>query len=420
MSAAMSAARSAEASSAAATLLVTVTGRDRPGVTSELFAILGRHPIDVLDIEQVVVRGRLILGVLVTAVSEDAGAGLADDLRQLAIKLRLEIELTPGGSERRRAVNRALVTVIGHPLRPAPVSAVARRIAESGANIDRIVRLASYPVTSVELEVSGTDPASLRAELTAVAVAQGIDLAVQPAGLSRRAKRLIVMDVDSTLVQGEVIEMLAERAGVLGEVTEVTTAAMRGEVEFADALRQRVRLLAGLPVSALDDVGRQVTLTAGARTLVRTLKRLDYRLAIVSGGFTQITDHLVQELGIDYAAANTVEVADGRLTGELIEPILDRAGKADAMAGFAAQAGVPLAQTVAVGDGANDLDMIAKAGLGVAFNAKPLVRDAADTAVSVPYLDTVLYLLGISREEVEAADAADGQPTPAPPIPPSV
>jgi phosphoserine phosphatase len=418
MSAAMSAARSAEASSAAATLLVTVTGRDRPGVTSELFAILGRHPIDVLDIEQVVVRGRLILGVLVTAVPEDAG--LADDLRQLATRLRLEIELTPGGSERRRAVNRALVTLIGHPLRPAAVSAVARRIAESGANIDRIVRLASYPVTSVELEVSGTDPASLRAELTTVAVAQGIDLAVQPAGLSRRAKRLIVMDVDSTLVQGEVIEMLAKRAGVLGEVTEVTTAAMRGELEFADALRQRVRLLADLPVSALDEVGHQVTLTAGARTLIRTLKRLDYRLAIVSGGFTQITDHLVQELGIDYAAANTVEVADGRLTGELIEPILDRAGKADAMARFAAQAGVSLAQTVAVGDGANDLDMIAKAGLGVAFNAKPLVRDAADTAVSVPYLDTVLYLLGISREEVEAADLADGRPTPAPPIPPSV
>jgi phosphoserine phosphatase len=418
MSAAMSAAMSAEASSAAATLLVTVTGRDRPGVTSELFAILGRHPIDVLDIEQVVVRGRLILGVLVTAVPEDAG--LADDLRQLATRLRLEIELTPGGSERRRAVNRALVTLIGHPLRPAAVSAVARRIAESGANIDRIVRLASYPVTSVELEVSGTDPASLRAELTTVAVAQGIDLAVQPAGLSRRAKRLIVMDVDSTLVQGEVIEMLAKRAGVLGEVTEVTTAAMRGELEFADALRQRVRLLADLPVSALDEVGHQVTLTAGARTLIRTLKRLDYRLAIVSGGFTQITDHLVQELGIDYAAANTVEVADGRLTGELIEPILDRAGKADAMARFAAQAGVSLAQTVAVGDGANDLDMIAKAGLGVAFNAKPLVRDAADTAVSVPYLDTVLYLLGISREEVEAADLADGRPTPAPPIPPSV
>ncbi|HET6917856.1 MAG TPA: phosphoserine phosphatase SerB [Jiangellaceae bacterium] len=409
----MSAARLADA----ATVLVTVTGRDRPGVTSELFAVLARQTVDVLDIEQVVVRGRLVLGVLVTAVAEDSS--LAEDLRQLAARLHLDIELTPGGGERRPAVDRAHVTVIGHPLRPAPVSAIAHCIAETGANIDRIVRLAAYPVTSVELEVSGTNPASLRAELAAVAVAEGIDLAVQPAGLSRRAKRLIVMDVDSTLVQGEVIETLAERAGVRDEVAEVTSAAMRGELDFADALRRRVRLLAGLPVSALTEVGHEVTLTAGARTLVRTLKRLDYRLAIVSGGFTQITDHLVRELGIDYAAANTVEVSNGRLTGELVEPILDRAGKADAMARFAAQAGVPLAQTVAVGDGANDLDMIANAGLGVAFNAKQLVRDAADTAVNVPYLDTVLYLLGISREEVEAADAADGRPTPTPPVEPS-
>ena len=403
--------------SGSTTLLVTVTGRDRPGVTAKLFAALGRHPVDVLDIEQVVVRGRLVLGVLVTAMPDDSQ--LRADLQHAAGSLGLEIEIAPGGNERRPAGDRAHVTVLGHPLRPAPVAAIAQRIARLGANIDRIVRLASYPVTSIELEVSGTEPVTLQRELAAEAVSQGIDLAVQPAGLSRRAKRLIVMDVDSTLVQGEVIEMLAERAGVLGEVAEVTAAAMRGELDFADALRHRVRLLAGLPVTTLAEIGEQVELAPGARTLVRTLKRLDYRLAIVSGGFTQITDHLVRELGIDYAAANTVQVADGRLTGDLVEPILDRAGKAAALTRFAEQAGVPLAQTVAVGDGANDLDMIARAGLGVAFNAKPLVRDAADAAVSVPYLDTVLYLLGISREDIELADAADGAPTPAPRVPPS-
>ena len=403
--------------SGSTTLLVTVTGRDRPGVTSKLFAALGRHPVDVLDIEQVVVRGRLVLGVLVTAMPDDSQ--LRADLQDAAGSLGLEIEIAPGGNERRPAGDRAHVTVLGHPLRPAPVAAIAQRIARLGANIDRIVRLASYPVTSIELEVSGTEPVTLQRELAAEAVSQGIDLAVQPAGLSRRAKRLIVMDVDSTLVQGEVIEMLAERAGVLGEVAEVTAAAMRGELDFADALRHRVRLLAGLPVATLAEIGEQVALAPGARTLVRTLKRLDYRLAIVSGGFTQITDHLVRELGIDYAAANTVQVADGHLTGDLVEPILDRAGKAAALTRFAEQAGVPLAQTVAVGDGANDLDMIARAGLGVAFNAKPLVRDAADAAVSVPYLDTVLYLLGISREDIEVADAADGAPTPAPRVPPS-
>ena len=399
----------------APTLLVTITGRDRPGVTSTLFTALANHPLDVLDVEQVVVRGRLILGVLVTAVPDEAG--LRGDLVRVAGDLGMDIELTPGGGERRPATARAHVTLLGHPLRPAPVAAVARRIAATGGNIDRIVRLAAYPVTSVEMEVSGVDPAVLRVDLAAEALAQGIDLAVQPSGLIRRAKRLVVMDVDSTLVQGEAIELLADRAGVLDQVAALTSAAMRGELDYADSLRQRVKLLAGLPATALDEVRAELTLTPGARTMVRTLKRLDYRFAVVSGGFTQLTDHLVGDLGIDYAAANTLEVAGGRLTGALVGPVIDRAGKAAALVRFAAQAGIPLSQTVAVGDGANDLDMIATAGLGVAFNAKPVVRDAADTAVNVPYLDAVLYLLGISREDVEAADAADGTPTSAPPVP---
>jgi phosphoserine phosphatase len=397
------------------TLLVTITGEDRPGLTSRLFAVLAAYPVDVLDLEQVVVRGRLILGALLT-VPDDV-SDLRRALGETAAELGVDIDVATGGSDRRARAGRAHVTIIGHPLKPLAISAVAGRIADAGANIDRIVRLASYPVTSIELEVSGADPAELRTELAAEALSHGFDVAVQPSGLIRRAKRLIVMDVDSTLVQGEVIEMLAERAGVGDQVTKVTEAAMRGELDFTESLLARVQLLDGLPISALEEVRDEVTLTRGARTLVRTLKRLDYRFAIVSGGFTQLTDSIASELGIDYAAANTLEIVDGRLTGRLVGPVLDRAGKAEALARFAAACGVPLSQTVAIGDGANDLDMIAAAGLGIAFNAKPVVQDAADTAVNVPYLDAILYLLGISRDDIEAADAADGHTTPSPPVP---
>lgn len=416
------------------TLLVSVTGRDRRGLTARLFAALSAHPVHVLDVEQVTVRGRLVLAVLVRAAPEGATSDVAAsegaipdetalrrDLEAVGAELGLDVELSAGRGDHRRAPERAHVTVLGYPLHPAAVAALATRLAGAGANIDRIVRLSSYPVTSVEFEVSGADPALLRSELAAEALRDdvdwSVDVAVQPSGLSRRAKRLVVMDVDSTLVQGEVIEMLAARAGTLEEVAKVTGAAMRGELDFAESLRARVATLAGLPESVLDEVRAEVTLTPGARTLVRTLKRLDYRLAIVSGGFSHITDSLAAELGIDYASANTLEVADGRLTGRVVGRVLDRAGKAEALRRFAAEAGVPLSQTVAVGDGANDLDMIAAAGLGIAFNAKPIVRNAADTALNVPYLDAVLYLLGISRADIEAADAADGVVTPAPPVP---
>lgn len=399
------------------TLLVTVTGRDRPGVTSALFGALAGADIEVVDVEQVVIRGRLVLGVLISLGDGEDEVAVRAEVAEVAEHLGMDVEVAAGADEEAAPPTRGRlhVTVLGHPLRPTAVAAVAARIAGCGGNIDRITRLSRYPLTSLELDLSGTgDPARLRRELVAEAAASfdrgwGFDIAVQPAGLHRRAKRLVVMDVDSTLIQAEVIELLADRAGQGAEVARVTEAAMRGDLDFEASLRQRVKLLAGLPEAAVDEVRQAIALTPGARTLVRTLQRLDHEIAIVSGGFTQVTDALVADLGLDYSAANTLEVEDGHLTGGLVGPIIDRAGKAAALERFAAAAGVPLAQTVAIGDGANDLDMLARAGLGVAFNAKPVVRKAAEVSLNVPYLDAILFLLGISREEVEEADAGSGE-----------
>ncbi|TCC05052.1 phosphoserine phosphatase SerB [Kribbella soli] len=386
------------------TLLVTLTGSDRPGLTSAVLSTLATRGLDVIDAEQVVLRGRLVLGVLLSAPRDHKS--LKEELKALAAALDVEISVKRGvGDNEPRRKGRSQVTVIGRPLSAAGLAAVAGRIADTGANIDRISRMARYPVTAMEFAVSGADPEVLRTVLALEGVRQGLDIAVQDGGLYRRAKRLIVMDVDSTLIQGEVIEMLAHHAGRLEEVAAVTEQAMRGELDFADSLRNRVAALEGLPATALDEVYAAIELAPGARTLVRTLKRLGYQFAIVSGGFSQITDKLAAELGIDYAQANELEIVDGVLTGQVVGEIVDRPGKATALRQFAQRSGTPLSQTVAIGDGANDLDMLAAAGLGVAFNAKPVVRAAADTHVSVPYLDTILYLLGITREEVEAADA---------------
>jgi phosphoserine phosphatase len=385
------------------TLLVKIFGADRPGVTTGLLGVLAPYDVDVIDVGQVVLRGRLVLGVLVTSPADESGLRVA--LHRWAADARLDVEVISGrGDNEPRRNGRSHVTVLGAPLRPDALAAITGRIAECGGNIDRIVRLAKYPVTAIELDVSGVEDVKLRGELATEAVAAGVDVAVQRAGLQRQAKRLVVMDVDSTLIRGEVIELLAEHAGCRDEVARVTAAAMRGELDFAASLRARVALLAGLDATAIDAVRSDVELMPGARTLVRTLKRLGYRLAIVSGGFTQVTDSLAAELGLDYAAANTLEIVDGRLTGRIVGEIVDRAGKAAALRRFAAAAEVPLTDTVAIGDGANDLDMLSAAGLGIAFNAKPIVREQAHTAVNVPFLDTILYLLGITRDDIEAAE----------------
>ena len=397
------------------TLLLTISGKDRPGVTSAMFRTLTRAGVEVLDIEQIVLRRRLILGILVTAPRD--WKRLRDAVEATAADLGMHIEVDRGlGDNKVRREGRSHVTVIGAPLKAAAMAAVAGRIADTGANIDRIERMARYPVTAIDLHVSGTHPDRLRAMLSIEAAAQGVDIAVQPSSLLRRAMRLIVMDVDSTLIQGEVIELLAAHSGQRLEVAAVTESAMRGEIDFEQSLRDRVALLEGVPASALDEVYDELVLAPGARTLVRILRRLGYRFALVSGGFSQITDRLAEDLGIHYARANELEIVDGVLTGRIVGEVVDRAGKADALRYFAEQVGVPVESVVAIGDGANDLDMLEIAGLGIAYNAKALVQEAADTTVNVPYLDAIMYLLGISREEIEALDLEHGVVTPAPPL----
>jgi phosphoserine phosphatase len=401
------------------TLRITLTGDDRPGVTSALLQAVAPLSADVLDLEQIVVRDHLTLTLLLrTAGTADARRELRSAVQAVADRLGMQAKVSEGvGDSHERPAGRAHVVVLGRPLGAGALGAVTARIAAHGANIDRIRRLSQYPVTTLEFDVSGADVPALRAELAAVAAAERVDVAVAPAGLARLGARLVVMDVDSTFIQQEVIELLAAKCGREAEVAAVTERAMRGELDFAASLRERVAVLAGLDAGVLDDVRQEIILTPGARTLVRTLKRLGDTIALVSGGFIEIVGPIAADLGIDHALANRLEVRDGVLTGRVEGEIVDRAGKAAALRQFAAEAGLPLSRTVAIGDGANDLDMLETAGLGVAFNAKPLVRAQADTAVNVPYLDTVLFLLGITREDVEEADALDGIPTPAPQLP---
>jgi phosphoserine phosphatase len=329
-------------------------------------------------------------------------ARLAPLAAEVGAATGMHVEVTPAapGEEAPPRGRPHHVILLGRPVPPDAVAGAARAIAGLGGNIDAIRRLSDQPVSSFELTVSGAEGTALRTGLAAVATATGADIAVEQAGLARRSKRLVVLDVDSTLVRGEVIDELAARAGRAAEVARITAAAMNGELDFTESLRRRVATLAGLPVAVLDEVREALDLTPGARTLIRTLQRLGMRCGIVSGGFSQITDPLARDLGLDFAAANTLEVADGRLTGGLVGEIVDRAGKARALERFAADYGIPLDQTVAIGDGANDLDMLGVAGLGIAFNAKPVVREQAHAALNVPHLDAVLQVLGFTRDEV--------------------
>ena len=389
--------------------LILLSGVDAPGVTEALFSTLAPFSAKVLDIEQVVIRGRLILTTLIGLDPAHASA-IETDLMSTAERLGLDLAIdfsstldTDGNS-----LSNLHIVVLSSDMKPIAISAIATKIAANNGNIDRIRRTASYPLTAIEFEVSfsnsNIDLQVIRGELALTAREHDVDIAVELGGLTRRAKRIVLLDMDSTLIQQEVIDLLALKAGVGDKVSQITEKAMRGELDFAQSLSQRVGLLAYSSQEILQQVASEITLTPGARTLVRTLHRLGHKVGVVSGGFLDVIEPLLKELEIDYYQANKLEIANGKLTGNLTGKIVDRQAKADSLKEFAKQEGVALSQTIAIGDGANDLGMLEVAGLGIAFNAKPAVRAAAESSISSPYLDAVLYLMGITREEIEKAD----------------
>lgn len=391
-------------------LVLTISGDDQPGVTAGLTAALSDLPLTVRQLEQIVLQGHLVLGVAIQSTKDDAAleqavktAQVFADSRNMQLHHR---RVSQDDFDHRR--DRIIVTVLGSPLVPSSVSAIAKTIASLQGNIDRIRQVANYPVTAVEFEVGGVDKIKLREELAKVARANEIDIAVQDAGLDRRGIHLVVMDVDSTFIQDEVIDLLAAKAGVAKEVKEITHRAMNGELDFEQSLRQRVSKLAGLKETQVHEVLDEIKLTPGANTLCRTLNRLGFHIALVSGGFSQVVAPLAARMGVEHYRANQLEIIDGVVTGSLVGPIIDRAAKAAALREFAALHEIPMSRTVAIGDGANDLDMLHAAALGIAFNAKPFVRDSAHASVNTPYLDTVLFVLGITRDQIERADEISG------------
>ncbi|GGG72498.1 phosphoserine phosphatase SerB [Corynebacterium pelargi] len=396
--------------------VITVSGVDRPGLSASFFRVLAAQDVQVLDVEQSQFRGYLNLAAFVGIKAEERDViltGLRDSLNTAHLKVTLEI---PDEPEFSRPRSTHVMVVLGNPVPAAAISRIGQTLADYGANIDTIRGIADYPVTGLEMKLTVPNPKPgggipLRKALAALTQELGVDIAIERNGLQRRSKRLICFDCDSTLITGEVIEMLAAHAGREAEVAEVTERAMRGELDFEESLRERVKALAGLDASVIDEVARDIVLTPGARTTIRTLQQVGYTTAVVSGGFIQVLEGLSEELNLDYVRANTLEIKDGKLTGNVIGKVVDRAAKEEFLREFAADSGLEMSQTVAVGDGANDIDMISAAGLGIAFNAKPALRSVADTSVNSPFLDEVVHMLGIPRSEIDAVQAElEGEP----------
>ncbi len=399
----MNSPRTSPSTASEQTILVTITGDDRPGITAGVMDVIGSAGATVDDIEQTVTRRKLSLSIVVRV---PPGRDLVKELLVFGWERQIQMDFEIVGQSPTQRPAGLVITMVGTEIHPLEFAAVAAMCARTEGNIDRITRLARYPVMAYELVVRGARIDELKRNLLLAGRDLRCDLAVVHEGLSQRGARLIVMDVDSTLIQNEMIDLLAESADKLAEVSAITNQAMQGSIDFGDSLIERVAHLKGLPESAIETARQRVKLTPGAATFIRTLNALGYRTAIVSGGFTAITQSLADDLGIDYAFANTLEIEDGFLTGRVVGDLVDRERKAEIVHELARKEGISVEQVVAIGDGANDLAMLEAAGLGIAFNAKPVVQNAADTTLSVPYLDAILFMLGVNRDHIEAAGLA--------------
>ncbi|HEU4578519.1 MAG TPA: phosphoserine phosphatase SerB [Polyangiaceae bacterium] len=388
-------------------VLVTVAGADAPGITAQLIGIIASAGAQLRDIEQVVVQGQLTL-CFVVGVEPGAGHGspVVKDLlfaaKELGLDLDFEVLDEPAPSQ--RAMSLYALTVIGDEVDARSVAALTGTLARHGANIETIKRLSDVTLSSLEIVVAVPRDEqrvlALHKELVSAARARGVDLAFQRERLTRRSKRLVVMDMDSTLIRIEVIDELARAYGVYEQVAAITARAMHGNMPYEESLAQRVALLAGMPLEAVMRVAGDPPLTEGAPELLRALRALGLKTAVISGGFSFAADALKARFGLDYAYSNQLEIENGALSGRVLGPIVGPQRKADLLDALAQREGIPLEQTVAVGDGANDLLMIEKAGLGIAFHAKPKLRDAADTSLTQGGLDRILYLLGLRARDV--------------------